>query len=187
MKKRIADTLRQKILQERNLATFFGIGGLTLALIELLIILKICTHQTIVVTPPVVHESFWVNHQTVSESYLYQFSEFLAQTRFNIDPENVDAQNELFLQQADPADYGALKKELVEQAKKIKREHLSIALFINQIRVDQKHLKVLINGTLMSMVGGNATPEQSIHLLMQYRFLNGRLYLSSMNEVAQHA
>ena len=99
----------------------------------------------------------------------------------------MDAQNELFLQQADPADYGALKKELVEQAKKIKREHLSIALFINQIRVDQKHLKVLINGTLMSMVGGNATPEQSIHLLMQYRFLNGRLYLSSMNEVAQHA
>ncbi|MCD8500292.1 MAG: type IV conjugative transfer system protein TraE [Gammaproteobacteria bacterium] len=187
MKKRIADTLRQKLLQERNLATFFGIGGLVLALIELLIILKICTHQTVVVTPPVVNESFWVDHKTVSESYLYQFSEFLAMTRFNIDPSNVDAQNELFLQQADSNDYGVLKKELVEQAKKIKREHLSIALFINQIHVDQKHLKVLIDGTLMSMVGGNATPEQPIHLLMQYRFLNGRLYLSSMSEVAPHA
>ncbi|MCD8542232.1 MAG: hypothetical protein LRY69_01975 [Gammaproteobacteria bacterium] len=81
-----------------------------LALIELLIILKICTHQTVVVTPPVVNESFWVDHKTVSESYLYQFSEFLAMTRFNIDPSNVDAQNELFLQQADSNDYGVLKK-----------------------------------------------------------------------------
>ncbi|MCD8542231.1 MAG: type IV conjugative transfer system protein TraE [Gammaproteobacteria bacterium] len=75
----------------------------------------------------------------------------------------------------------------MNKPKKIKREHLSIALFINQIHVDQKHLKVLIDGTLMSMVGGNATPEQPIHLLMQYRFLNGRLYLSSMSEVAPHA
>lgn len=187
MKKRIADTVRQKLLQERNLATFFGIGGLTLALIELLIILKICTHQTIVVTPPVVNESFWVDHKTVSESYLYQFSEFLAMTRFNIDPSNVDAQNALFLQQADPKDFGAIKKELVAQAKKIKREHLSIALFINQMHVDQKHLKVLIDGTLMSMVGGDATPEQPIHLLLQYRFVNGRLFLSSMSEVVPHA
>ena len=35
---------------------------------------------------------------------------------------NVDQQNEVFLQQADPKEYGALKKVLIEQAKKIKRE-----------------------------------------------------------------
>ena len=186
MKKRIAETLRKKLLEERNLAVFFGMAGLVLALVELLIILKICTHQTIVVTPPVVNESFWVDHKTVSESYLYQFSEFLAQTRFNIDPSNVDQQNEVFLQQADPKEYGALKKVLIEQAKKIKREHLSVALFINGIHVDQKHLKVLIDGTLMSLVGGNAVPEQSIHLLMQYRFVNGRLYLYSIIEVTSN-
>ncbi len=186
MKKRIADTVRQTLLKERNLATFFGIGGLALALIELLIILKICTHQRIVVTPPVVTESFWVDHKTVSESYLYQFSEFLVMTRFNIDPVNVDAQNALFLEQADPKDFGLMKKELADQAKKIKREHLSIALFINKIQVDQKHLKVLIDGTLMNRVGGDLTPEQSIHLLLQYRFVNGRLYLSSMSEVIPH-
>ena len=187
MKKRIAEIVRKKLIEERNLAVFFGLGGLGIALVELLVILKICTHQTIVVTPPVVHETFWINHKTVSESYLYQFSEFLAMSRFNIDPSNVDQQNELFLQQADPKEYGALKKVLIEQAKKIKREHLSIALFINEIHVDQKHLKVLIDGTLMSLVGGNAVPEQSIHLLMQYRFVDGRLYLSSLNEVASHA
>ncbi len=187
MKKRIADTLRKKIVQERNLATFFGMAGLGFALIELLIILKICTHHTIVVTPPVVNESFWIDHKTVSESYLYQFSEFLAMTRFNIDAANVDQQNEVFLQQADPKEYGALKKVLIEQVQKIKREHLSIALFINSIHVDQKHLKVLIDGSLMSLVGGKAIPKQSIHLLMQYRFVNGRLYLSSMSEVTPHA
>lgn len=186
MKKRISDTLRKKLIEERNLAVFFGVAGLGLALIELLIILKICTHQTTVITPPVVQESFWVNHKTVSKSYLYQFSEFLAMTRFNIDPSNVDQQNELFLQQADPQSYGALKKLLIEQAKKIKREHLSISLFINEIHVDQKHLKVLVDGHLVSLVGGQAVPKQPLHLLMKYEFRNGRLYLSSMSEVTSH-
>src|SRR5690348_9809428 len=84
------------------------IGSVLVNLILAVFAYRLSSHQRVVVMPPSVHKTFWVEDERVSAEYLEQMGYFLMQLILNVTPQSVDHQSKVLLQYAAPAAYGEL-------------------------------------------------------------------------------
>ena len=68
--------------------------------------LRASGRERVVLLPPAVHKSFWVEQDRVSPEYLEQMGYFLLQLILNVTPQSIDHQSRLLLQYAAPAAAG---------------------------------------------------------------------------------
>jgi len=100
--------------------------------------------------------------------------------------ENASFQRETLLRYTDPAYYNHLKTQLVNEEDRIKENHINIAFYPVNIKIDNKALKAIVEGDLKSFVGETALPGKRVSYQIKYRFYSGRLLIHSFEEV-KHA
>ena len=173
----------QNLIAQRNGYLVLAAALALISLILVICVFRMINRERIVIVPPVIHQAFWVNSQTVSPEYLSQISSFLVQLRLNMTPSSAEYQREMLLRYTDPAYYGALKNELVEEADHLAKSHTSLIFYPVDISIDVSHLTAEISGDFSATVSNMPLPVQRLSYRLSYRYSQGRLWLQSFQEI----
>jgi type IV conjugative transfer system protein TraE len=175
------------VIKKRDAFFTMAILSMTLCLLLAMALLFHRSQDRIVIVPANFQQSFWVNKDGVSASYLAEMTRYFATLELNMTPESSDYQVGQVLKYTDPKQYGAIKAELIKYRDTVKNEGLTTAFFPVDVQVNLPKFQATIVGDLSYFVGKQETNTQRVTYLAQYRFNNGRLYLSSFQEVEKHA
>lgn len=177
----------EKLLKERNGYMMLALGSLLICLIQLILVFVLIGREKIVIVPASIEKSFWVSSHSVSPEYLAEMALFFANLRLNITPESAQFQRDTLLRYTDPNYYGSFKSKLVEEGDRVSEQHLSIAFFpVGFPKVDEKNLKVIVDGDVKAYVGESAIPTKRMSYLITFTFNSSRLLVKSFEEV-KHA
>lgn len=137
--------------------------------------------ERVLVVPPVVDRSFWVDSQGVSSSYLEQFASYMAQLLLSNSPRSAGYQRKAVLEHTSPSFYGALRARLIREEELLMKEQTSYAFYPISIEVDAESLEVCVNGKreLLAMDSKVSTEEESY--ILQFCYQGGRLLLCALS------
>ena len=138
--------------------------------------------ERVVVVPPAVHRSFWVEADQVSPEYLEQMGYFLLQLTLNVTPQSVDHQAKLLLQYAAPASFGELRTALLASAERLKRDGASTVFSAQNLVVDERALRVGVRGQLTTFISDRRVSEVSKAYAIELQYAGGRMFLKAFRE-----
>lgn len=172
----------EKLFAQRNGYMMLALGCLLICLLQILVMFFLIGREKIILIPPNVEKSFWVSAHHVSPEYLSEMTTFFANMRLNITPESAGIQRETILRYTDPVYYNTLKTRLVQEADRVTEQHIIMAFFPVNVKVDSKHFKTIIEGDIKSFVGETPLPTRRVSYLVTYRYDSGRLLVKSFEE-----
>jgi conjugal transfer pilus assembly protein TraE len=184
----------QKISED--LETRLGISLLQLLLVgfmasTLLLALRLVTHQDkerVVVTPPLIDKSFWVERDDVDPGLVLNMGIFLAQLAYTVSPASVDFQSDAILKYASPEAYGALKEATSVAAARMHEDQSSTVFTPRAYLMDKRPGKktVAFMGDLKTYVTTNLVSTRGVAIVVSFKYQNGRLYIDQMKETKQN-
>jgi conjugal transfer pilus assembly protein TraE len=158
------------------------VGSMLVNLILALFAVRLSGHERIVIVPPSIHKTFWVESDRVSSEYLEQMGYFLMQLTLNVTPQSVDHQAKLLLQYAAPASFGELRTALLAAAERLKRDGASTVFSAQDLVVDERALKVGVRGQLTTFISDRRVSEVSKAYAIELQYAGGRMFLKAFRE-----
>lgn len=175
-----------QLLHQRNAFFCISLALLFIVLLQSLVIYSLSGNWRVVVTPPQINRSFWVDDSHVSPAYLSEMTAFFASLILNMTSENAAFQRDEVLKYTDPTGYGHLKTQLIKNEERLRNESITTAFYPVDIKTDSKMLTANITGDLMTWVGQEMTSTHRRHYEARYTYHDGRLLIQSFREVADH-
>ncbi len=156
-----------------------------LMLLSMVLSISTCSligRERIILVPPTISKSFWVDKAKVSSDYLDQMALFLIQLMLNVSPRSVDFQSKILLQYAAPEAYAELKTAMMATSERLKRDN-AVTLFQPTVfNIDEPNMRVAANGLLATYIGDKRVSETNKTYLIEFRYTGGKLYLSGFKE-----
>jgi len=177
--------MREDLASARRAFTFLLallLGSMLTNLILAGFAFRMSSRERIVVVPPSIHKTFWVEDERVSAEYLEQMAYFLMQLTLNISPLSVDHQSKVLLQYAAPAAYGELRTALSSAAERLKRDGAATVFSPRDLIVDERALKVGIRGQLTTFISDRRVSEVAKGYAVEFQYTAGRIFLKSFRE-----
>ena len=138
--------------------------------------------ERVVLVPPALHKTFWVEAERASPEYLEQMGYFLAQLTLNVTPQSVEHQSRLLLQYAAPASWGELRTAMAANADRIKRDGASTVFSPQDLQVDEGTQRVGLRGLLTTFISDRRVSEVSKGYAIELQQTNGRIFLKTFRE-----
>jgi conjugal transfer pilus assembly protein TraE len=138
--------------------------------------------ERVVVVPPAIHKTFWVEAERTSPEYLEQMGYFLAQLTLNVTPQSVEHQSRLLLQYAAPASWGDLRTAMAANAERIKRDGASTVFSPQDLQVDERSQRVGLRGLLTTFISDRRVSEVSKGYAIELQYAGGRIFLKTFRE-----
>jgi conjugal transfer pilus assembly protein TraE len=138
--------------------------------------------ERVVVVPPAIHKTFWVETERVSPEYLEQMGYFLAQLTLNVTPQSVEHQSRLLLQYAAPASWGDLRTAMAATAERIKRDGASTVFSPQDLQIDERTQRVGLRGLLTTFISDRRVSEVSKGYAIELQYAGGRIFLKTFRE-----
>ena len=157
-------------------------GSISANIVLALFAVRASGHERIVVIPPSVHKTFWVEQERVSAEYLEQMGYFLMQLILNVTPQSVDHQSRVLLQYASPSAFGELRTQLATSAERLKRDSAATIFSAQDLSVDERQLKVGVRGQLTTFVSDRRVSEVVKAYAIEFQYTGGRITLKSFRE-----
>lgn len=183
MKIQIQKSLLQYVIKRRNAYLAIACGSLLLNILLGMGMFSMIGRERVIIVPPKISQSFWISKSKVSPEYLSEMSHFFATLRFNITPSIVESQRDILLRYVAPEYYELLKMQLIKEGQEMAKNHITTAFYPVDIKVNAKHLEVLIIGDLVSTIGSNQLPAKRITYKIIYGYNNHRLLVKQFIEV----
>ncbi len=158
------------------------IGSMLINLVLAALTFRLSSHQRVVVMPPSVHKTFWVEEERVSAEYLEQMGYFLMQLTLNVTPQSVDHQSKVLLQYAAPAAYGELRATLLSAAERLKRDGAATVFSARDLTVDEGTLRVGIRGQLTTFISDRRVSEVTKGYAIEFQYTAGQIFLKAFRE-----
>ncbi|MGE0289749.1 MAG: type IV conjugative transfer system protein TraE [Bradyrhizobium sp.] len=177
--------MREDIASVRRATTFLVallVGSMLANLVLAVFTMRLAGHQRIVVVPPNIHKTFWVESDQVSSEYLEQMGYFLMQLTLNVTPQSVDHQAKVLLQYAAPASFGELRTALLAAAERLKRDGASTIFSARDLLVDERALKVGVRGQLTTFISDRRVSDVSKGYAIELQYAGGRIFLKAFRE-----
>ena len=177
--------MHEDIASARRATTFLVVllvGSMLVNLVLAVFTARLAGHQRVVVVPPTIHKTFWVESDRVSSEYLEQMGYFLMQLTLNVTPQSVDHQAKVLLQYAAPAAYGELRMALLAAAERLKRDGASTVFSPQDLIVDERTLRVGVRGQLTTFISDRRVAEVSKGYAIELQYSGGRVFLKSFRE-----
>ncbi len=175
----------QDLASARRAATFL-IGLLAAAMLANLLLAMLALHQAgherVVIVPPAIHKTFWVETDQVSPEYLEQMGYFLLQLTLDVTPQSVDHQARLLLQYATPAAYGELNTALLATAARVKQDGAATVFSAQDLSVDARTLRVGVRGQLTTFIGDRRVSDVAKGYAIEFLCSGGRVLLKTFRE-----
>jgi conjugal transfer pilus assembly protein TraE len=138
--------------------------------------------ERVVVVPPAIHKTFWVEAERASPEYLEQMGYFLAQLTLNVTPQSVEHQSRLLLQYAAPASWGDLRTAMAANAERIKRDGAATVFSPQDLQVDERTQRVGLRGLLTTFISDRRVSEVSKGYAIELQYAGGRILLKTFRE-----
>ncbi|MCY4324728.1 MAG: type IV conjugative transfer system protein TraE, partial [Betaproteobacteria bacterium] len=167
-------SLRTQARFFRMLSVLLAIGGACMAGAMLALAAR---SERVVVVPPEVNESFWVEEDSVSRGYFLEWGYYIVSLLLNVSPGAVDYHNEVLLRYAAPEYRERMRTSLAAAAAKLRREDLTTAFAVSAVEVDVGQGRVAFAGSLASYVKGRRISERAAAFAARFRVERGRLAL----------
>ena len=177
--------MREDLASARRAFTFLLallLGSMLTNLILAGFAFRMSGRERIVVVPPTVHKTFWVEDERVSAEYLEQMGYFLMQLTLNVSPLSIDHQSKVLLQYAAPAAYGELRTALSSAAERLKRDGAATVFSPRDLIVDERSLKVGIRGQLTTFISDRRVSEVAKGYAVEFQYTAGQIFLKSFRE-----
>lgn len=181
--------MRQDLASARRASTLLLallMGSMLTNLGLTLLASRLWSQERVIVIPPSVHKTFWVEEERVSAEYLEQMGYFLMQLTLNVTPQSVDHQSRLLLQYAAPAAYGELRTALVAAAERLKRDGAATVFSARDLTVDEQALRVGIRGRLTTFISDRRVSEVLKGYVLEFQYTAGRVFLKSFRETSSN-
>ena len=178
-------SLRNGMSSARRATTFLVVlllGTMATNLILAVFVFRVAGHERIVVVPPVVHKTFWVEADHVSPEYLEQMAYFLMQLTLNVTPQSVDHQSKVLLSYASPSAFGELRTALAATAERLKRDGAATVFSAHDVTVDERTMKVGVRGQLTTYVSDRRVSEVAKGYAIEFQYTAGRIFLKAFRE-----
>ncbi len=177
--------MREDLGSARRAFTFalaLLLGSMLTNLILAAFAFRLSSRERIVLMPPTIHKTFWVEDERVSAEYLEQMGYFLMQLTLNVTPLSIDHQSKVLLQYAAPAAYGELRTALSAAAERLKRDGAATVFSPRDLIVDEQALKVGIRGQLTTFISDRRVSEVDKGYAIEFQYTAGRIFLKSFRE-----
>ena len=177
--------MREDIASARRATTFLVVllvGSMLVNLVLAVFAVRLSGHERVVVVPPTIHKTFWVESDRVSSEYLEQMGYFLMQLTLNVTPQSVDHQATVLLQYAAPASFGELRTALLGAAERLKRDGASTIFSARDLTVDERALRVGVRGQLTTFISDRRVSEVSKGYAIELQYSGGRVFLKAFRE-----
>lgn len=181
------DWLRADIASARRASIFLALllAGSMLANVTLAVFaIRMADRERVVVVPPSISKSFWVESERVSAEYLEQMAYFLLQLTLNVTPQSVDHQSRVLLQYAAPASFGELRSALATAAERVKRDGASTVFSAQDLAVDEHAQRVGVRGLLTTFISDRRVSEVSKGYAIELQYSGGRIFLKAFRETS---
>lgn len=169
------------VVAQRNSLLTVCFSLLLIAFVQALYTLFKSEH--VVVVPPETKQSFWVERNRVSASYIEEMALFFATLILDASAGSAAYQRDVVLRYAVPESYGRLRAMLLEDEERYKKEQLSTSFKPASVQVDAKNLTAHITGDLVSYVGQKRLSQVRETYRFQFVYKQGRLLIQSFEAV----
>jgi len=149
-----------KLLLERN--AWIRIATLTAMSTLILGVAVFRKNQKIILVPPHITKSFWVQGDEVSKEYLEEMGVYMAKLLLDLSPANLAHNHSVLLRYTTPEAYGSLKTQFLKEEETYRSLQLSTHFKPGTVTANPTTFEVDVNGTLTSYVAGKeikTTPE----------------------------
>lgn len=157
----------------------------------LLLALHVTLHtdrDRVIMMPPQMDKTFWVDREGVSPEMMQDMGIFLVQLAYDVSPSSIEYQSKALLKYATPEAFGALQKAANVAAARMQEDQSTTVFNPRSYVVDQEpdHKAVAFLGELKTYVTDNLVSTRSIAVMVKFKFDNGRLYIAQMKETSQN-
>lgn len=166
---------------QRN--TLAGVCGVLLIITTLQMVLLFFKNTKVIILPPEVRQSFWVEGNYFSPSYIEEQGLYFAHLLLDVSPLSVLNQGEILLRYVDSAFYGEFRKKLLEEEQRLKRDNVSIHFTAIECEVFPKELALEITGDLNSYVVGKKISSHRETYRLEFSSKSGRLFLKEFKAI----
>lgn len=132
--------------------------------------------ERVVIVPPDIPKTFWIEKNKVSSEYLEAMSIFVVNLLLDVSPSNIEFSQQQLLKYISPGFYTQMKERLHEESERIKREGITTYFKIQKLKV-KENMEVNIEGILTSFVGGDKVNEEKQNYKIGWDFEGGRISL----------
>lgn len=174
-----------KLLAQRNTVLILSVVMVLSNVI--LVTAYVLKGERIVLVPPQIKKTFWVEEGNVSKEYLEEMALFLSQLFLDNSPSSCAYKRDVILRYATPESYSALKKRLLKEEETYKELQLTTHFKPLEIKTNPKTLNAQLIGHLTSFVAGQKVRESQEHLTLQFVLRGGKLMLESFKGGQSHA
>ena len=177
--------LREDIASARRATTFLAViltGSILANLVLAVFAVRLAGRERVVLVPPTIHKTFWIESDRVSGEYLEQMAYFLMQLTLNVTPQSVEHQAKVLLQYAAPASFGELRTALLAAGERLKRDGASTVFSAQELAVDERALRVGVRGQLTTFVSDRRVSEVSKGYAIELQYSGGRVFLKAFRE-----
>lgn len=147
----------------------------------LIFLFKGDTHRETLV-PPSINQSFWVEDERVSDTYLVQMGIFMSNLYFNVTPDNVDFNHEQLLKYISSKTFGKMDSQLKIYSERIKNERASTNFSVTDVIPDEKNQRVAFIGVMDTFLGRTHTSKISKIYVFSFGQSGGKTLLIDVRE-----
>ena len=165
----------------RTLMALMAGCGLVVAVLATALTYVTMNNTRTVLMPPTLTKPVTVGRDYIDRSYLSQLAQYLIWLRYNVTPENVQAQNAQLLRYLLPSEYPTLKAKLDKEAHVVIDDSVSSSFFIQGMVVDVEHGVVNVTGVQQKYVKHRALPPKSKTITLTFAAPQGLILLASMS------
>lgn len=186
---RMAAYTRQlsQIIKQRNLL-LVGLGiSIMLNILISGLAYKLSDRYKIVITPPVLEESFWIENRKVSSSYLQQMADYFCRLLLDTTAASAHARKEVVLSLVDNASYAQFQHLLIDEEDQIKKNNFITLFSPTQYQIDIDHLIVEVTGDLAIFQGKQEVKNNRKTYKIQFSFSGktGKLLIKGFEDVSK--
>jgi len=182
------DILQEKVTKRLAQRDTVLILSVIMALSNVILITAyVLKGERIVLVPPQIKNTFWVEEGSVSKEYLEEMTLFISQLLLDNSPSSCAYKRDIILRYATPEAYSALKKRLLKEEETYKELQLTTHFKPLEINASPETLNVQLTGYLTSFVSGQKVRESQEKLSLKFVLRGGKLMLESLTGGVNHA
>ncbi|MGF1916701.1 type IV conjugative transfer system protein TraE [Vibrio splendidus] len=166
----------------RSLMSVIAGCGLLVALLSGALTYVVMNKTRTVLMPPTLTKPVTIGRDYIDRSYLSQLAQYLIWLRYNVTPNNVEAQNAQLLRYLLPSEHRVLKAKLDKEATVVISDEVTSSFFIQGMTVDVESGVVLVTGVQQKYVKRRALAPKSKTITLQFAAPEGLILLASMSQ-----
>ncbi|MEN8236225.1 MAG: type IV conjugative transfer system protein TraE [Pseudomonadota bacterium] len=177
MKLQFLNNRLQDLSQQRNLLlSFLGLLAVVSVFQAIALVFK---SDHVVIVPPELKQGYWVEKNRASQAYLEEMAVFFAHLVLDNSPSSASYNREVLLRYVLPSAYGQLKMQLLEDEKRLQKDHLATCFQASSVKVNPHTNVVELQGDLMGYVGNKRVSQTRDTYLLKLRLQKGRVFLAA--------